>query len=965
MIICQENESNLNEAASRDINIFHRTGRASMTPTEMEAHVDSLKTGFTPSAVGDMYGKGLYGADWATQMQDGENNMNGYGPIILHYMAKSKGYLIFDYRLSKRLYGGEYSLSDQLIAYGAYTRNAMPVFLSVMSEDLEDTLKYPRISADRARWLADFFYRSKPPSRNMNALKYPPVPSIQQAYLSAANTLNNGLFNAKIKSGIIKGLIFSGNHDGNVIVTFPPSFKKLIFVGWCAAKGSQIIKPWDYDNNNTSADGINGQYQDGIAKLLDNSQGKEIASILWDGALTMSTLSPAVKETLKSLAWIKSPLARYKDLNIIASKEKMSILSGFWIAGDCKIDIFEGTFVGGQFLGAKFKGNFQGGTFSKGLFEGVFSGGIYVLSEETSWSRLAELGGTSGSRSIKINNKVYPWKITDSPEKEWEYIQSEQAAKIAGVPGGIKDLPVYLSTKLGYKCDIEIDNDWEKGLSDEQKYLKFKQAFSWLFLVRRWSSAPTIHLSKNQIALVKGELVVGTLMFNYYGKEVVINGGQIAGRNTFEGTFRGGVYNEGKFEGAFMGGVFNLDKAVWVKTAKGVAPKNLDNEYIYAVIYKNKLYKIPKEVLSFEDNGKRIYQNIGEIQKVLSAGKWTELVIAAKKADLNGGGQKRRYRADSDELNLDPSESEVPEWAVDDSGGSAAKVQIPEGYAPTNGSMLNFIYGNYLSEKNRPFEEPVTIFGESFGYFFMKNFLFENLDDKESRIEFIDFSEVQRALEQAPLLQETLLEKEFRYGDLDDQEQEVLYNVFRDTYVKATGAAFDKDGFDWRASGWTFFGEPPKGASNEASVGGIAVRKQISNNMYKLVASFGNFRGVLKGFAELKQKANGASVWGIVDETIKKLIIKHDKDFVAPPGIVVKAMEAGVKKLSNGEVKSVNLDGSMQVSTPAGIMKKYFVANKDYIRWLLDSISDPANASRLPVPQAVLTPLIGIIQKLL
>jgi hypothetical protein len=55
----------------------------------------------------------------------------------------------------------------------------------------------------------------------------------------------------------------------------------------------------------------------------------------------------------------------------------------------------------------------------------------------------------------------------------------------------------------------------------------------------------------------------------------------------------------------------------------------------------------------------------------------------------------------------------------------------------------------------------------------------------------------------------------------------------------------------------------------------------------------------------------------------------------------------------------------MQVNTPAGMMKKYFVANKDYIRWLLDSISDPSSASRLPVPQTVLAPLVGIIQKLL
>jgi hypothetical protein len=76
-------------------------------------------------------------------------------------------------------------------------------------------------------------------------------------------------------------------------------------------------------------------------------------------------------------------------------------------------------------------------------------------------------------------------------------------------------------------------------------------------------------------------------------------------------------------------------------------------------------------------------------------------------------------------------------------------------------------------------------------------------------------------------------------------------------------------------------------------------------------------------------------------------------------------MEAGIKKLSNGEVKSVGLDGSMKVDTPAGTMTKFFIANKNYVRWLLDSVTDPSNASRLPVPQAVMAPLIGIIQKLL
>jgi hypothetical protein len=148
-------------------------------------------------------------------------------------------------------------------------------------------------------------------------------------------------------------------------------------------------------------------------------------------------------------------------------------------------------------------------------------------------------------------------------------------------------------------------------------------------------------------------------------------------------------------------------------------------------------------------------------------------------------------------------------------------------------------------------------------------------------------------------------ESEFSYSRLSDTEQDVLYQAFKVSYEKATGAAFDKEDFDWRAAGWTFFGNPPNDSNPVASVGGVDVRKQVSNDMVKLVASFGDFRSILHGFDELKQKHRSASVWGIVDQNILKLILKHYKDFIGLPGVVAKAMENGIKKISNGEVKSV------------------------------------------------------------
>jgi len=147
-------------------------------------------------------------------------------------------------------------------------------------------------------------------------------------------------------------------------------------------------------------------------------------------------------------------------------------------------------------------------------------------------------------------------------------------------------------------------------------------------------------------------------------------------------------------------------------------------------------------------------------------------------------------------------------------------------------------------------------------------------------------------------------------------------------------------------------------------VGGIAVRGQMSNDMFKLVAGFGGFRSVMKGFIELKQRHGSSSIWGFVTADIRKLLVR-DRDFRAVPGPVVKAMEAMIKKLSNGMVKSVGFDGSIMVETPGGLMKKYFVANRVYLKWLLDSVEDPRYASRIPIPQAVLAPLVSLVRAII
>lgn len=208
-------------------------------------------------------------------------------------------------------------------------------------------------------------------------------------------------------------------------------------------------------------------------------------------------------------------------------------------------------------------------------------------------------------------------------------------------------------------------------------------------------------------------------------------------------------------------------------------------------------------------------------------------------------------------------------------------------------------------------------------------------------------------------------EKEFTYRELSDEEQAKLYDVFYDTYTKVTGASFTRPDFDWRAAGWIFYGEPPDMNNPTARVGGISVRRQMSNNMYRLTSSFGHPMAVLKGFTEFSARHGSDPSWGIVTAEITRMLTKRDKAWKTLPGPVLKAMEGIIKKISNGEVQSVGLNGVMKVSTPAGVMDKVFVANRAYINWLLDSIENPDNASKLPVPQIVLKPVVGLLRALL
>jgi hypothetical protein len=663
---------------------------------------------------------------------------------------------------------------------------------------------------------------------------------------------------------------------------------------------------------------------------------------------------------------------KFQGLDVAFGDNKQDyIFGGQWMRGECNAHYF-GTpdnvlpelqrigrasavqtddmpvFRSGTFNGDLFEGVMIGGVLSRGVFNGIFRGGLIDFDGKVSWGpRAKRILEKSLTCSIRYGGKIY--KIGD--ENPDVFLANLKAGIAAAQNGGMQgvaaasSLSEAIKKKLPFKTvNFVIQDDWRGAKSIQLGFAAFVKAYPWLFsLANRitWKDGPVIEADNTKLTLVKGELRTGSVYFDIWDKITSVVGGNIFNKNNdFNGTLNGGNYREGNFNGTYKKGTLYLDDMTWGKNADYAAKDKP------AFVFKGKQVVLNGDVMRLPDETGKApkYGDIDQIITGIKSGEYykdftaLQQAIRAYKAGkgpkpilLGVSARKSKRNMGITQADID---ADTDDWDDDDGSLQDSRITKPAGTFEFNESGVPSIAN--LLEKQDYSDSPVNSFVSSF-----------------------DESEVIYAI--AKLL--GLDEKVWQFNDLDDQEQEVLYSIFRDTYVKATGAAFDKDDFDWRAANWTFFGEPPNGTSNETSVGGIAVRKQASNNMYKLVASFGNFRGALKGFDELKQRANGASIWGIVDETIRKLIIKHDKDFVAPPGIVVKAMEAAIKKLSNGEAKSVGLDGSIQVNTPAGMMKKYFICNREYVLWLISSIEDPANASRLPVPQAVMLPLLGILKK--
>lgn len=169
------------EAFDVDINgsllsVYHRT-------RQEEVAEGICDIGFIAGG-GDYYGKGIYATyDLASQLR---NNMSGYGGYVIKGTVDISGFLIFDYDIAKQVYGGNYTLLDQVKALG------MDKIVNGSLDDAKIQERYEEIKRYSERLEG---------GGNSSDIAHP---------MSSKYKLENA----------VRGIIFTGGNDGRVCVSY-------------------------------------------------------------------------------------------------------------------------------------------------------------------------------------------------------------------------------------------------------------------------------------------------------------------------------------------------------------------------------------------------------------------------------------------------------------------------------------------------------------------------------------------------------------------------------------------------------------------------------------------------------------------------------------------------------------------------------------------------------------------------
>ena len=181
------------------------------------------------------------------------------------------------------------------------------------------------------------------------------------------------------------------------------------------------------------------------------------------------------------------------------------------------------------------------------------------------------------------------------------------------------------------------------------------------------------------------------------------------------------------------------------------------------------------------------------------------------------------------------------------------------------------------------------------------------------------------------------------YRSPDEVDLDKAYDMFSDSYQKATGKAWDKGKFLNRSGDWLFYGDDN---------GYIAVRPQRPG-LYKLVGIAGDDSNpIAKGMALLKGFKNlmseGKPTWGMVSQDLKGMAERMGMKSPSPMAIksLIKFIPKGV--FGGAKINQIMPDGAVEFEyADVGLASKYFIANSEYYKWLGQSVD---SNDRVPEP---------------
>lgn len=164
------------------------------------------------------------------------------------------------------------------------------------------------------------------------------------------------------------------------------------------------------------------------------------------------------------------------------------------------------------------------------------------------------------------------------------------------------------------------------------------------------------------------------------------------------------------------------------------------------------------------------------------------------------------------------------------------------------------------------------------------------------------------------------------FESFDNIDLDKAYEIFKASYDKATGTAWPKEKFLYKARNWKFYGDQN---------GYVAVRPQRSG-MMKLNGVAGNTKSILKGLKELL--AENQPTWGMVSSEM--LPMAHKIGFITPPAFALKVLIKMIPANVFGADYTLNDDGSITLHyADVGPSTKYFIANKSYFKQLLPQMA--------------------------